>query len=111
MPVDQATYRGYDGLRAPNKRIARTIAGTMIRKMRRGTTNRIRDGSYFFESSIYTLIGVASVRIQQSNIDLELRTVRYQRVRVTFVKELLYNICPTVPSGHSDILDRNPSFV
>ena len=41
MPVDQATYRGYDGVRAAGKRAAMAIAGTMIRKMRRGRIVKI----------------------------------------------------------------------
>lgn len=36
MPVDQATYRPYKGPRRPGQRVPMAIAGTMIRKMRRG---------------------------------------------------------------------------
>ena len=41
MPVDQATYRPYEGLRRPRRGVALAIAGTMIRKLRRGLLLRI----------------------------------------------------------------------
>ncbi len=41
MPVDQATYRPYAGTRRPGKRVPLAIAGTMIRKMRRGRLVRV----------------------------------------------------------------------
>ena len=41
MPVDQATYRPYAGPRRPGKRVPMAIAGTMIRKMRRGRFVRV----------------------------------------------------------------------
>lgn len=41
MPVDQATYRPYTGTRRPGKRVPLAIAGTMIRKMRRGRFVRV----------------------------------------------------------------------
>jgi ABC-type transport system involved in multi-copper enzyme maturation permease subunit len=36
MPVDQASYRGWEGVPRPGRRAALAIAGTMIRRMRRG---------------------------------------------------------------------------
>ena len=66
MPVDQATYRGYEGPRTPGKRVAFAIAGTMIRKMRRGRLVRML---VFSLPVLCCLISVVVLSFWYANVD------------------------------------------